>query len=102
ESLILMMNNTEGFIGPVNAGNPGEFTIKQLAELVIELSGSLSTIKYGPAPLDDPQRRRPDITLAKDKLGWEPTIPLREGLAKTIDWFKSIEMDHYRAPTPNY
>ncbi|MFG0291548.1 MAG: UDP-glucuronic acid decarboxylase family protein, partial [Phycisphaerales bacterium JB050] len=102
EAMIRMMNNEQGFVGPVNIGNPGEFTIKQLAELVIELSGSSSTIQYGPAPLDDPQRRRPDISLAKAKLDWEPTISLREGLSKTIEWFKSIEMSHYRAPTPNY
>ena len=102
EAIIRMMNNPDGFIGPVNIGNPGEFTIKQLAELVIELSGSSSKIQYGPAPQDDPQRRRPDITLAKQKLDWEPTIPLREGLQHTIDWFKSIDMSHYRAPTPNY
>ncbi|MFU8829499.1 MAG: UDP-glucuronic acid decarboxylase family protein, partial [Phycisphaerales bacterium] len=96
EAIIRMMNNPDGFIGPVNIGNPGEFTIKQLAELVIELSGSSSKIQYGPAPQDDPQRRRPDITLAKQKLDWEPTIPLREGLQHTIDWFKSIDMSHYR------
>ncbi len=102
EAIIRMMNNPDGFIGPVNIGNPGEFTIKQLAELVIELSGSSSTIQYGPAPQDDPQRRRPDITLARQKLDWEPKIPLREGLGHTIDWFKTIDMSHYRAPTPNY
>jgi len=102
EAIIRMMNNPDGFIGPVNIGNPGEFTIKQLAELVIELSGSSSKIQYGPAPQDDPQRRRPDITLARQKLGWEPTVPLREGLKQTIDWFKTIDMSHYRAPTPNY
>jgi UDP-glucuronate decarboxylase len=86
----------------VNIGNPGEFTIRQLAELTLELSGSKSQLIEKPLPVDDPERRRPDITLAKQKLGWEPKVPLREGLAKTIDWFRAVKFSDFRAPTPNY
>jgi len=102
EAMIRMMNGPDDFIGPVNIGNPDEFTILELAKLVIELTGSKSELVFEPLPADDPTRRRPDITLAKENLGWEPTIPLREGLAKTIDWFKSVNLGHYRPPTPNY
>ena len=97
-----MMNGPDDFIGPVNLGNPDEFTIRELAELVIELTGSKSKLVHMPLPADDPTRRRPDITLAKQHLNWEPTVPLREGLASTIDWFRSIDLDDYRPPTPNY
>ncbi len=97
-----MMNGPDSFIGPVNIGNPVEFTMLQLAQQVIELSGSKSKIVHKPLPADDPTQRQPDISLAKKHLGWEPTVPLREGLKKTIDWFKSIDMNAYRAPTPNY
>ena len=100
--IIAMMNNDQGLIGPVNIGNPDEFTIKQLAENVIELVGSKSKLIEMPLPADDPTRRRPDITLAKEKLGWQPKVPLAEGLAKTIDWFKTIDLGDYRPPTPNY
>jgi UDP-glucuronate decarboxylase len=100
--IIDMMNNESGFIGPVNIGNPVEFTIRELAEKVIALSGSKSKLVYRPLPADDPTRRRPDITLAKEQLGWEPKVPLAEGLRHTIDWFKSIDLDDYRPPTPNY
>ena len=86
---IFKMMNTDDFIGPVNLGNPAEFTILELAELVIELTGSKSKIKYLPKPQDDPVQRQPDITLAKRKLNWEPRIPLREGLEKTIAYFDS-------------
>lgn len=75
---------------PVNIGNPGEFTIKQLAEQVIELTGSSSTIEYNPLPKDDPTQRRPDITIANDCLDWQPNVQLREGLTKTIKYFKNI------------
>ena len=102
EGMIRMMNGPDDFVGPVNIGNPGEFTIRQLAELTLELSGSKSQLIEKPLPVDDPERRRPDITLAKEKLGWEPKVPLREGLAKTIDWFRSVKLEHFRAPTPNY
>ncbi|XZE32905.1 UDP-glucuronic acid decarboxylase family protein [Pirellulaceae bacterium SH501] len=102
EGIFRLMNNEENFIGPVNIGNPTEFTIRELAELVVELTGAKSTIEKRPLPPDDPTRRQPDITLAKKHLAWEPKIALRDGLQKTIDWFKSIDLDHYRPPTPNY
>ena len=102
EGIILMMNGPDDFIGPVNLGNPVEFTINELAELVIEHTGSKSEIIHEPLPADDPTRRRPDISLALEKLGWEPQIPLREGIVKTVDWFQDIDLTDYRAPTPNY
>jgi UDP-glucuronate decarboxylase len=102
EGIIRMMNGPDDFIGPVNLGNQGEFTIRELAELVIELTGAKSKLVEKPLPADDPTRRRPDITVAKSKLGWEPKVKLREGLAETIKWFRSIRMEDYRAPTPNY
>lgn len=102
EGMIRMMDNTEGFIGPVNIGNPEEFTILELANLVLELTGSKSKIVFKSLPADDPVRRRPDITLARQKLGWEPKTPLREGLKRTIEWFRSIDISHYRPPTPYY
>ena len=90
EGLIRMMNTEKGFSGPVNIGNPNEFTIKQLAETVIGLTGSKSKLIYLPLPQDDPTQRQPDISLAKKKLnGWEPKIQLGEGLIKTINYFKS-------------
>ena len=101
--MIAMMNNDLDFIGPVNLGNPNEFTIRELAELVVEIAGSSSKIVDARAlPEDDPLQRRPDIFLASEKLNWEPTVQLREGLEKTIAWFKSIDLSHFRAPTPNY
>jgi UDP-glucuronate decarboxylase len=87
--MIAMMDQEE-MTGPVNLGNPGEFTILELANLVKGLSGSKSEIVFRPLPQDDPARRRPDITLAKTKLGWEPTVPLREGLVKTIAYFGDL------------
>lgn len=85
-----MMNNTAyGFSGPVNLGNPGEFTMLELAKHVIDLTGSKSQIIHESLPQDDPKQRRPDISLAKEKFGWEPTIELREGLKKTIEYFKT-------------
>lgn len=100
EGMLRMMEGD--FIGPVNLGNPDEFTILELAKLVIELTGSRSKIVHKDLPPDDPTRRQPDITLAKEKLGWEPRTPLREGLEKTIAWFRTIRWEQYRAPTPNY
>ncbi len=87
ELMVRFMDSEDSFTGPVNAGNPGEFTILELAEKVLELTGSKSEIIFKPLPSDDPQRRRPDITLAKERLGWEPQTPLGEGLRKTIDYF---------------
>jgi UDP-glucuronate decarboxylase len=102
EGIIRMMNGPDEFIGPCNLGNPVEFTMRQLADEVIRLTGSKSKIIHQPLPPDDPTRRRPDITLAKTRLGWEPQVPLKEGLAKTIAWFRSINLAHYRPPTPNF
>ena len=93
------MNGPDDFVGPVNIGNPGEFTIKELAEIVIEMVGSKSQLVYLPMPDDDPTQRRPDITIAKQRLNWEPKIPLREGLAKTIEYFRSLDLSRYRKPT---
>ena len=80
--------NTEGLTGPVNIGNPSEFTIRELAEMVISLTGSRSEIVHRPLPQDDPVQRQPDISLAREKLAWEPTVPLKEGLALTIQYFE--------------
>lgn len=102
EGMIRMMDGPDDFVGPVNLGNPDEFTIVELARLVLELADSRSKLIHQRLPADDPARRQPDITLAKEHLGWSPTVPLREGLVKTIEWFRSIDMNHYRPPTPNY
>jgi UDP-glucuronate decarboxylase len=91
EGMIRMMNNEIGFIGPVNIGNPGEFTIKELAEKVLKfIPESKSQIVYGPLPQDDPKKRKPDIVLAQEKLGWSPKVSLDEGLMKTIEYFREI------------
>lgn len=89
--------------GPINLGNPGEFSMIELAELIVDISGTDSRIVFGrPLPQDDPLQRRPDITRARQLLGWEPKVPLREGLARTIAWFRSVDLSKYRPPTPNY
>jgi UDP-glucuronate decarboxylase len=88
EGLIRLMNSREELTGPVNLGNPGEFTIKELAEKVIKMTGSTSRIIYEPLPMDDPTQRQPDITQAKAELGWEPGITLDTGLKPTIDYFR--------------
>ena len=90
EGFLRMMNHSDGFTGPVNLGNPHEFTILELAERVIRLTGSRSKIVFKPLPADDPTQRRPDISLAKQMLGWQPTIELAEGLPRTIDFFKEF------------
>jgi UDP-glucuronate decarboxylase len=90
DGLIRMMNSGDDFYGPVNIGNPGEFTILQLARMVIEMTGSCSEIDFQPLPSDDPAQRKPDITLAENKLGWKPKIPLEEGLVQTIQYFRDI------------
>ena len=89
KGLITMMETPDNITGPINLGNPTEFTIRQLAEIIIELTGSSSKIKFLPAVSDDPQKRKPDISKAKDILQWEPTVELRAGLVKTIDYFKN-------------
>jgi len=90
EGVFRMMNNNDGFIGPVNLGNPTEFTILELAEQVIRLTGSSSKIVFKPLPADDPTQRRPNIDLARRKLGWQPTIELEEGLNRTISYFREV------------
>jgi UDP-glucuronate decarboxylase len=90
EGLILMMNSADEFYGPVNIGNPGEFTILELAQLIIKLTKSNSKIEFQPLPADDPAQRKPDITLAKKKIGWSPKIGLEEGLISTIKYFSDV------------
>lgn len=90
EGFIKLMDAPDTVTGPVNIGNPGEFTIRQLAEIVIEMTGSRSEIVQMPLPQDDPLQRRPDITKARELLDWQPTIPLRQGLERTIDYFKTL------------
>ena len=102
EGMIRMMGAPDELIGPVNLGNPDEFSIRELAQLVLELTGSRSKLVHQPLPADDPTQRRPDITLATERLSWKPTVALRDGLAKTIEWFRSIDVTHYRPPTPHY
>lgn len=102
EGIIRMMDGPDDFIGPVNLGNPDEFTIRELAELVIEQTGAKGKLVFRPLPADDPMQRQPVIDLAKSRLGWEPRVRLRDGLRRTIEFFRSIDMSEYRAPTPNY
>ena len=90
EAFVRLMETPDDFVGPVNTGNPVEFTIKELAEKVIELIGSKSELIYEPLPGDDPAQRQPDITLARKVLDWEPTIQLEEGLKKTIPYFENL------------
>ena len=90
EAMIRMMATDDSFVGPVNTGNPGEFTMLELANLILELTGSKSKLVFKPLPSDDPKQRKPDISLAKEKLNWEPKIQLREGLTETIAYFDSI------------
>jgi UDP-glucuronate decarboxylase len=90
DGLIRLMDSTDDFTGPVNLGNPVEFSIRQLAEEVIALTGTKSRIVFKPLPSDDPKQRQPDIALAKEKLNWQPTVPLTEGLSRTIEYFKTV------------
>lgn len=92
DGMIRLMNSDKSFIGPVNIGNPGEFTIKELAEKVIKFTGTSSKLIFEPLPADDPMQRQPDITLAKQVLNWEPKIKLDEGLIKTIEYFKNTDI----------
>ncbi|CAK9108360.1 Serine/threonine-protein phosphatase PP1 [Durusdinium trenchii] len=98
EGMVRLMNQDET-VGPINVGNPDEFTIKELAELVVEMTGSKSKIIFLPLPNDDPKQRKPDITKAQTVLGWNPSVKLREGLQKTIDYFSSIDLRRYKKPT---
>jgi UDP-glucuronate decarboxylase len=90
DAFVRLMNSDDEFIGPVNLGNPGEFTIRELAEKTLAMTNSSSELINMPLPQDDPTQRQPNIALAKEKLGWEPVIKLEEGLGRTIDYFKSI------------
>jgi len=98
DGLIKLMNQ-EQTIGPVNIGNPGEFTIKQLAELAIKTTGSKSKLIYQPLPGDDPKQRRPDITKAREFLKWEPKIPLEEGIVKAAKYFQELDLTRFKKPT---
>jgi UDP-glucuronate decarboxylase len=90
EAMIRMMATGDDFTGPVNIGNPAEFTMLELAEKVIKLTASKSKLVFEPLPLDDPKQRRPDISLAKSHLGWEPKVSLEDGLQETIAYFRGI------------
>jgi len=90
DGMVRLMNSREDFIGPVNIGNPNEFTIAELAKMIIHLTGTKSKLVYLPLPADDPTQRQPNIDLARKELGWEPKIPLEEGLKSTIEYFKTI------------
>ena len=90
EGFIRLMGTPKGFTGPVNIGNPNEFTMLELAENVLDLVGSKSKLTFMPLPQDDPKQRQPDITLAKKELDWEPKVQLREGLSKTIEYFDNV------------
>lgn len=92
EGFLRLMDTEPGFTGPVNLGNPNEFTIRELAERVIELTGSRSKLVFKPLPVDDPMQRQPDISLARAKLGWEPVVQLDEGLGRTITYFDQLLM----------
>jgi len=90
EGFVRLMNSPGELTGPINLGNPGEFTMIELAETILELTGSRSSLIHEPLPQDDPRQRQPDITAAKSRLGWEPKIPLRDGLRPTIAYFDTL------------
>ena len=90
DGLMKHINSTDDITGPSNLGNPTEFTMLELAKLVIELTGSRSAIEFNPPPIDDPKQRQPNIKLARDTLGWAPIVPLQDGLAKTIAYFEGV------------
>jgi len=90
EGMYRLMNSRDGFTGPVNIGNPGEFTMLELAQKILQLTGSKSQLKFLPLPQDDPMQRQPIIDLAKKELGWEPKVQLEEGLSKTIEYFRQV------------
>jgi UDP-glucuronate decarboxylase len=89
--MVRMMATEDSVTGPINIGNPGEFTMLELAHEILDITGSKSKIVYLPLPADDPVKRKPDITLAREKLNsWEPVVPLREGLLKTVEYFEKL------------
>ena len=85
-----MMDSSDDITGPVNLGNPAEYSMEELAGLVVAQTNSRSELAYAPLPQDDPRQRQPDITRAREQLGWQPTVPLEEGLKRTIDYFRSV------------
>ena len=89
EAMLRMMDTENGITGPVNIGNPGEFSMLELAEMVLRLTGSRSKLVFQPLPADDPKQRKPDITIAKEQLGWEPKVALEDGLRETVAYFRS-------------
>ena len=90
EGMVRMMDTEDDFTGPINIGNPNEFPVLELAERVIRMTGSTSKIVFKPLPTDDPKQRQPDIKLAKEKLGWQPTVELEDGLKRMIEYFKNV------------
>jgi UDP-glucuronate decarboxylase len=103
DGFLRMMDSPAEFTGPVNLGNPNEFTIMELAQKTIAMTGGKARLGASrPLPPDDPKQRNPDITLARERLGWQPTVQLAEGLQRTIEWMKSVDLSDFRAPTPNY
>lgn len=99
EALILLMKSPDDFVGPVNLGNPSECSVLELAETTINLTNSRSDIEFQPLPPDDPKQRQPDINLAKEKLGWEPKVPLKEGMIPTIEYFETLLADAKGGPS---
>ncbi len=93
EVIIRLMESADEVTGPINIGNPTEFTIRELAEKVVKLSGSKSELTFRPLPSDDPRQRQPDISKARDILGWAPSVQLDEGLTKTIEYFRRMHQD---------
>ena len=100
--LELLMETDNDVTGPINLGNPDECEVRALAETIVELSNSRSTLVFKPLPPDDPKQRQPDITLAKSRLQWTPKTALDAGLKPTIAYFRSIDLSRFRPPTPNY
>lgn len=99
DGILRFMDSPDDFTGPLNLGNPGEFTIRELAERVLELTGSASEIQYRPLPENDPTRRRPDISLARERLGWEPKVGLEQGLGETVNYFQWLIKKYGQACT---
>ena len=93
DGMIRLMNTDHEVTGPINVGNPGEFTMLELANAVLEITGGTSEIEYRPLPQDDPKQRQPNIDLARRELGWEPTVALRPGLERTIEYFRGVLAD---------
>jgi UDP-glucuronate decarboxylase len=100
EGLVRFMDSSDSFTGPVNMGNPTEFSILELAKKIIEITGSKSKIKYEKLPLDDPKQRKPDITLVKKELGWVPKVEIEEGLIKTIEYFENFLKNNLNLSSP--